>query len=318
MFARNKNVLFTQKILLLLGYVIFLSFTGCKENVEDSPAFAKAKKAPPTTLSPATSQRILSQEWQDYWYAGKAEITSYKLSQSRYGQLREGTAALIYVTEDFLPNEQVKANRQAASTIPVLKLNTTKKFITGIYPYSVMNSTFYPVKDATHALKISQSIQEWCGHVYMQLNTREDFKIDSHSYFEGEADQNVTLPLAILENELWTQIRLNPAALPTGKLDIIPNFEFIQMRHAELKAYSATATLNEDKYVIEYSKLKRKVTIFFNPLFPHIIEGWEETYQDTRGGSVMTTSAKKITTIKSDYWNKNRTADEYLRENLEL
>ncbi len=301
-----------------IWFLLLLCTVGCQENNAGSPAFAKAEKEYSQAASISSKQHVLTQEWQEYWYAGKAEITSYKLSQSRYGELREGTAALIFVTEDFLPVEQVKADRQANTTIPILKLNTTKNFITGIYPYSIMNSTFYPVKDKMHALKVSQSIQEWCGHVYMQLNNREEFTITSHSYFEGEADQKITLPLTILENELWTQLRINPADLPTGSLDVIPNFEFMRMRHAELKSYKANATLYEDRYVLEYPDLKRTLTIFFNAIFPYTIEGWEETFQDTRAGKMTTTTAKKITTIKSDYWNKKSTQDEYLRDNLEL
>ena len=49
-----------------------------------------------------------SQEFSDYWYAGKAELTSYHLTQSRYGGLHDGDAVLIFVTEDFSKDKQVK------------------------------------------------------------------------------------------------------------------------------------------------------------------------------------------------------------------
>ena len=86
----------------------------------------------------------LSPEFKEYWYSGEAEITSYKLEQARYGELREGKAVLIFVTEPFLADKQVKANRSNPENIPVLKLNSTKKYLTGIYPYSIMSSSFYP------------------------------------------------------------------------------------------------------------------------------------------------------------------------------
>ena len=54
----------------------------------------------------------------------------------------KGKAVLIYVTEDFLNKEQVKANRKSKVSQTVLKLNRTKKFNTGIYPYSIMTSLF--------------------------------------------------------------------------------------------------------------------------------------------------------------------------------
>ncbi|GAL73363.1 hypothetical protein [Jejuia pallidilutea] len=121
----------------------------------------------------------LSQQFKDYWYAGTAEISSYELNQARYGENREGTAVLIYVTEDFLPEIQVKANNQNTTNIPILKLNATKNFNTGIYPYSIMQSTFYPVANNQHALKVSSSMQEWCGQMYAQLNNKEKFNIAS-------------------------------------------------------------------------------------------------------------------------------------------
>ena len=37
----------------------------------------------------------------ELWHDGKAEITSYKLEQARYGEMHEGQASMIFVTEDF-------------------------------------------------------------------------------------------------------------------------------------------------------------------------------------------------------------------------
>ena len=51
---------------------------------------------------------INSEEFKNYWYAGKAEITSYKLEQARYGELHSGYAVLVYVTEDFSVSKHVK------------------------------------------------------------------------------------------------------------------------------------------------------------------------------------------------------------------
>ena len=81
-----------------------------------------------------SSNAQLSQEFKQHWFDGYAEINSYTLIQSRYGEQRNGSAVLIYVTEDFLADEQVKANQKSSTTIPVLKANRTKNFLTGIYP----------------------------------------------------------------------------------------------------------------------------------------------------------------------------------------
>ncbi len=253
-----------------------------------------------------------SKEFKDYWYAGNAEISSYKLEQERYGEIRDGQAVLIYVTEDFLPNKQVKADGRNSENISVLKLNATKKFNTGIYPYSIMQSTFYPVSNNKHAIKVSSSIQEWCGHVYTQLNNKNLFEVMSHSYFEREADEKFNLKKAILENELWTQLRIDPKSLPTGNLQIIPSFEYTRLRHKPIKAYKASAALKSDSYTINYPELNRTLTINFNPKFPYDILSWEESLGN------LTTTAKKLKTIKSAYWNKNSNSDEILRYTLQL
>ncbi|WP_347925484.1 septum formation inhibitor Maf [Pontimicrobium sp. SW4] len=295
-----------KSITSFLIAVLLIVSISCKNN-ED-------KKT--TKLSSNTKYRELSDEFKDYWYAGEAEITSYELEQARYGEIRKGHAVLIYVTEDFLPVEQVKANNQNPENISVLKLNATKKFNTGIYPYSIMQSTFYPLPKVEHAIKISSSIQEWCGQTYMQLNNKKDFEINSHSYFEGEADQNYQLEKTILENELWTQLRINPKELPTGSLNIIPSFEFISLKHVELKPYQANAELKLGSYSISYPELERVLTINFNKTSPYEILSWTETTKSD--SETLTTKATKLKTIKSPYWSKNSNKDSMLRETLML
>ena len=274
----------------------------------------KKKKA--IELSNNAISRQLSDEFKDYWYSGEAEITSYKLEQARYGEIRNGHTVLIYVTEDFLPVEQVKVDKQNPENISVLKLNATKKFNTGIYPYSIMQSTFYPLSTEEHAIKISSSVQEWCGQTYTQLNNKEDFEINSHSYFQGEADQNYQLEKAILENELWTQLRVDPKKLPVGDLEIIPSFEFISLKHIELKPYKANVKLTPNSYTISYSELERTLTIYFNETSPYELLSWTETVKN--GDKSLTTKATKLVTIKSPYWSKNSNKDSLLRETLKL
>lgn len=260
------------------------------------------------------------QDYDNYWFSGEAEITSFQLEQARYGELRKGKAVLVYVTEDFLPEIQVKADNRNANNISVLKLNTTKTFNTGIYPYSIMQSTFYPFNNNQHAMKVSCSVQEWCGHAYTQLNNRSQFEITSHSYFENEADQKIKLDKTILENEIWTQLRIDPASLPTGDLEVIPALEYIRLKHIEPKAYQAKGTLSFGTYELTYPDLNRSLKINFNNNYPYYILGWEETFQSGFGtnAKTLTTKATKLKTIKSAYWNKNGNADIYLRDTLLL
>jgi len=179
-----------------------------------------------------------------------------------------------------------------------------------------MQSTFYPLSTEKHALKISSSVQEWCGQTYTQLNNRDGFEINSHSYFEGKTDQNYQLEKSILENELWTQLRINPKELPTGDLQIIPSFEFISLKHIELKPYQANAELTLNSYTISYPELDRTLTINFNKESPFEVLGWNESFKS--GSEILTTKATKLTTIKSPYWSKNSNKDSLLRETLKL
>jgi len=272
--------------------------------------------------SETSKPNLLSGEFKSYWYSGEAEITSYKLEQARYGELRDGHAVLIFVTEPFLADKQVKADRSNPGNIPVLKLNSTKKYFTGIYPYSVMSSSFYPVKDNQHAIKISSSVQEWCGHVYAQLNNKEEFEYEAHSYFEGEADQEFKMEKNILENELWNKLRINPNGLPQGELEVIPSFEYTRVAHKKIKAYKASASLTEkdgiSSYSITYPELDRTLTINFSTAFPHTIESWTDEFKSGYGANakMLISRATKIRRIKTPYWQQNGNKDIILRDSL--
>jgi hypothetical protein len=269
-------------------------------------------------------KKDLSREFKDYWYAGEAEITSYKLQQARYGEARDGESVLIFVTEPFLPNVQVKADASHSDNIPVLKLNATKNYLTGIYPYSIMTSTFYPVHDNRHAIKVAFSSQEWCGQVYAQLNNRDNFDVMSHSYFEGEADQDLELEKTILEDELWNKIRIDPEGLPTGDHEVIPSLEYLRLSHKELKSYKANLSRTETKgtttYEISYPELKRSLKIDFSSKFPYTIQGWSETSTSGFGENAkqMTSTATKMKTLKTPYWQRNGNKDLSLRDSLNL
>lgn len=298
--------------------MLFIVFVGCNSS-EEKKGFE--------TISPLKKEtkieapRNVSQEFKDYWYAGNAEITSYSLMQERYGEIREGTAVNIFVSEDFLPTEQVKANNASEENISVLKLNKMKNFNTGIYPYSIMSSTFSPISNTGHPLKVSTGVQEWCGQVYMQLNNRENFEIESHSYFEGEADQKLSLEKTWLEDELWNLIRLNPEELPTGDVMIIPSFEYVRLRHKEIKQHNAFASLKQGDsitiYTLNYADIQRQLMIFFHSTFPYEIEKWEEVNAADQNDTLrLKTTAVKLKRIKTAYWNDNSNESAHLRDSL--
>ncbi|TKD66241.1 septum formation inhibitor Maf [Flavobacterium sp. ASW18X] len=315
-----------KTVFIAFSTLLSVLLIGCKQSLKEQEdkeplALASAEKVD-TTLE--KTKQPLSQEFKNYWYAGNAEITSYVLEQARYGELRKGSAVLIYVTEPFLPNKQVKADGNNADNIPVLKLNTTKNYLTGIYPYSIMASTFYPVYNNQHALKTSFSAQEWCGQVYAQLNNRDKFEVVSHSYFESEADQEMELPKTHLENEIWNIIRINPETLPVGTIEILPSLEYFRLKHKEVKALMADASLSKEEgvstYTLSYQNKERELKIQFNTAFPHEIVGWEETFVSGYGTNAnkITSKAKKLKQLKTPYWRQNSNKDVILRDSLGL
>jgi hypothetical protein len=126
---------------------------------------------------------------------GKAEIASYDLVQPRYGEQRAGTAVLIFVTEDFSWSERVKADpgqHPERDIRKVMKLNHTRDFQTGIYPYHVMTSVFARLDggdqmDLWDPVKITFSAQEWCGMVYDELTMGpRAAHLTAHTYFDGD------------------------------------------------------------------------------------------------------------------------------------
>ena len=271
-----------------------------------------------------------SDEFGSYWYQGKAEITSYRLQQARYGEIRDGHAVLIFVTEDFSRAKHVKLDdyeNAGADRQTVLKLNLTKKFTTGIYPYSLMTSVFMPVESGggPSVVKVTTSAQEWCGHTFLQLNLRDGRYIGSgFSYFESEGDREFSLPLTYLEDEIWTRIRLDPESLPTGELQMIPGTLFQRLRHVDESPETVIADRSSDgvaaTYRLVYPSLERTLTIKFDETFPHGILEWSETEWSGLGDNrrELTTTAVRDTTIMSDYWNRNRLEDESLRAVLGL
>ena len=307
--------------LYILFFLLFIvSCRQGKENTENTSLVANDMEVFPKK----TSNKPLSPAFKEYWYAGKAEITSYSLEQARYGEIRNGKAVLIYVTEPFLADKQVKADESHPGNVSVLKLNSTKKFLTGIYPYAIMNSSFYPVSDQQHAIKLSTSVQEWCGQVFTQLNNKEQFEINSFSYFESEGDRSFKLDKTHLENEIWNKIRINPNNLPVGDILMIPSLEYTRLAHKDLKAYAAEAKLDTkdeiSTYTLTYPVLKRTLSISFSSSFPYEIDNWTESFPSGSGANsqMLTTRANKIKTLKRAYWKENSNSDVVLRDSLGL
>ncbi|MFN8548974.1 MAG: hypothetical protein U0527_13665 [Candidatus Eisenbacteria bacterium] len=166
------------------------------------------------------------------WGDGKGEINVYKLTEERYKEPREGHAVLIFVTEELNADTHVKVESDATppnKRMYVLKLNSLRKFPTGLYDYSTMTSVFsvpesYLGNAPFTAARVTHTTQEWCGQVYERMDLRRDgFHRVLHSYFEREGDVEETLPAkdVELEDNLWVKLRVSstvPGSPPESRV----------------------------------------------------------------------------------------------------
>lgn len=260
------------------------------------------------------------------WYDGKAEVSSYLLTMKRYGELRKGNVVTIFVTEDFDPIARVKSERQQnrkPEAVPVMKLNLMHDFPTGIYDYNLMMSSFVATKawetfSPGSQLKVSFSSQEWCGHVYHQLIPKKDnLQSVFHSYFEGEADQQLEIPFperslfadSIL---LWARGFAAPLVNPGDTLNIHVFERLMDSRLAHFQPKFEMARLSVSEQVEDVrgpdktwkARLKtvetgsgRKYRIWVEDQEPHRIVKWEFS-----GGRGLEEEATMVRSTRLPYW----------------
>ena len=186
-----------------------------------------------------------------------------------------------------------------------------------------MTSSFTPANGAP-TLKLSTTVQEWCGQIYSQLNRRADgLHVLMHSYFQDDADQKVVLPKSSLEDGLWSQIRIDPSRIEEGARDMVPGLAFLLMRHKAFRAYPAVVTRTAEAQTdlvdapvtalaVEYPPLSRTLVIYYEPEFPFVIRAWEESEGPFR------TTAVRTNAIIDDYWSHHGADDESYRDALGL
>lgn len=267
----------------------------------------------------------LSEKFGSIWYDGMAEVSTYAVTQERYGELREAAEVLIFVTEDFSSAKQVKLDDPAAAgadRVPVLKMNTVRRFHTGIYDYSIEQSVFTPLDVENHkfTLKTVTTVQDWCGQTFTQLNLADrGYRLRWFSYFEKEGDTDTLLSFAVLEDELLNRLRLNPASIPTGTVAILPSSIFLRLRHQPAQVFHADLQVllsgpdTPSVLTVRYLDLPRTLDIFFESTFPHRILGWEE-----RDRNRLSSKGTLRTSRRTPYWKENSQQYRYLRDSLAL
>ncbi len=272
-------------------------------------------------------------DFYEHWGDGRAELSSYEVLQPRYGELRTGYGVMIFVTEDIHRDTYIKVESPtpAAKRLYVLKLNNVLKFTTGIYDYSVMTSVFAEVEAAEHPFalrKVSLSAQEWCGHVFDEVQVRGGrVKGTLNSYFEREGHQEYQLELArnfASEDGLLLRMReLKGELLATGgrmQVELLPGLWSLRAAHGEhalvpatlskgaaVDIESAGAMLSAYVWTLESAAGWKKYWI--EKAYPHRILHW----QDSDGGRG---DLKK--TIRVPYWSLHGNADEIYRKELEI
>ncbi|MCL7762155.1 septum formation inhibitor Maf [Polaribacter sp. Z014] len=298
-----------------LLYLILFSFIGCQSG--------QTNTTPQASVKEVNNPISINDQFNKYWYSGKAELSSYTLKQARYGEIRDGEVVLVFVTEPFSLNKQVKLdNPQKAGNdnISVMKLNHVRKFNTGIYDYSIVTSTFTPINTKNHpfTLKASTSIQEWCGHTFTQLNLADDtYNFKQFSYFEADGDVEKTIHATYLEEALFTKIRIAKGQLPEGKINLIPstiysrfNYKKLDVEKANISKTTSEKTLT---YKIKYLSINRTLSIEVEKDFPYKILSWTEN-----DGTGLTTTAKLKASSNEPYWKQKKRSDQSKRKALKL
>lgn len=261
------------------------------------------------------------------WSDGKAELSGYRAIVPRYGHLREAELVLVYVTEPMNRHTWIKDDdARGADRVDALKLNVSLKFLTGIYPYSVMTSVFTPVDDwggeRFSPVKISMTAQEWCGHVFAGVwPGRDRFESQVVSYFasEGEAHDRVTVPEGTLyEDALLIQLRELDGPFAGGRDwrgSIVPTLWGVRRAHEPMRAVPATITRSEandgdtpvTRFVLSREGFRRTYDV--ERAAPRRVIAW----QSSDGEDVHI-----LRTARLPYWQLNDPGNETYRDQLGL
>jgi hypothetical protein len=252
------------------------------------------------------------------------------LKQPRYGVVREGTAVLIFVTEDFSDSLRVKADpgkHPPSDVSPVMKLNEVRDFQTGIYHYDVMTSVFARVAAGWPVAKVSFSSQEWCGLVYHHLTPRNG-RVSGvfHSYFDGEADgtDDLALPadgvfadvLPILLRG-WQGAYLQPGQKKS--VPYLPSLLFARLAHERLAWGRAEIARSASVETVTVPAGRFRVTTWTvaedgGPSTTYQIEA-DPPYRLVRRASASGEEAVLLGSTRLPYWKLNGPGGEkHLRE----
>lgn len=301
--------------------------TACN-GVREQQAGWASRPPHPTLIGPPRAKA--SAAFRATWFDGTAELSGYRVTVPRYGELRTGELVLTYVTEPMNRTTRIKDDDAPSDArVDVLKLNANLTFLAGVYPYSVMTSVFSPIDDWGEdvaprfaPVKITLTAQEWCGHVFHAVwPGREAFATEIASYFasEGEETRRVSTPRGTLyEDALLIQLRELDAPFAGGgdwSGSLVPSLWRLRRAHVAPAPVPATVTrqLAErdgtpvTRFVLNSEGYRRTFDVERSPA--RRILGWT-----TSDGE----EARLLETARLAYWKLNHVGEENYRERLGL
>jgi hypothetical protein len=304
-----------MKAPLLLALAVLLSFT------------APAPTAP--------GELPASEPFGSIWYDGRAELSGYRWKGTRYGELRTGQAVAVFVTEPFSRSLRVKVDRpdpDAGEVVTAMKLNLVRDFRTGIYDYNTMVSAFVDSEDFS-TMKLTFTSAEWCGHVYEELDVREEeTTVDVRSYFQGESERHRLAPRpdGLYGEQLlvWLRGLRGPVLEPGASLTVpfLPSAFERRLRHvpptwaearitrdaANRRVTVPAGTFEAVVYRVESSD-GRSAEVAIEAASPHRLLSWSWE----RDGTVLDAGALSGTK-RMPYWQLHVSGDERHLEELGL
>ena len=279
-----------------------------------------------TALPPEPSRRASGDFW-DHWGDGRAELSGYRVTLSRYGEPRQAQLSLIYVTEPHDRRSWIKDDQaEEPNRIEVLKLIRSMQFMTGIYPYFVMGSTFAPVDawgdERFQPVRINLDVQEWCGSVSQRVfpgkNGVRSLRL---SYFEDEAETRRELELGegtLYEDALLIQLRELDGPFLRGEDwegEIVRELWSLRSGHRAIQPVPARITrMDQDRDGVAVTRFRLEAGEYWRTYdveraAPRRVLAWETSTGET---------AEILQTERLSYWQLNQPGDERYRESLGL
>lgn len=276
---------------------------------------------------PASPRRGASSEFWDQWGDGRAELSGYHVTLDRYGEPRDAQLSLIYVTEPHDRRTWIKDDEaEEPNRVEVLKLIRSMQFLTGIYPYFVMATTFSPVaawaEERFHPVRINLDVQEWCGSVaHRVLPGAGRVRSLRLSYFEdeGEVGRELQVPEGTLyEDALLIQLRELDGEFQGGadwNGFLVRGLWSLRAGHRPIEPVPARilrADATRDGVAVTRFRLEAGDywrTYDVEKAEPRRVLGWETSTGET---------AEILRTERLPYWTLNRRGDERYRQSLGL